>query len=141
MIPSAIVPVDRIPTTAAGKADRAALPPPADHGLDPERERPDHVPPQSATEIMLAEVWSDVLGVRPVGATDDFFQLGGQSLLAIRLAGRLRRARGRRVPLVAVFENPRLRDLAAYLDRSGAGGEGPTGPDERPDPRARAGER
>ncbi|MFE9999764.1 amino acid adenylation domain-containing protein [Streptomyces avermitilis] len=141
MIPSAIVPVHRIPTTAAGKADRAALPPPADHGLDPERERPDHVPPQSATEIMLAEVWSDVLGVRPIGATDDFFQLGGQSLLAIRLAGRLRRTRGRRVPLVAVFENPRLRDLAAYLDRSGAGGEGPAEPDERPDPRARAGER
>ncbi|MET8560126.1 non-ribosomal peptide synthetase [Streptomyces flaveolus] len=137
MIPSEIVPVDRIPTTAAGKADRAALPPPAGHG--PGRERPDHVPPQNATEIMLAEVFSDVLGVRPVGATDDFFQLGGQSLSAIRLAGRLRRARGRGVPLVAVFENPRLRDLAAYLDQSG--GEGTTGPDERPDPHARAGER
>ncbi|GGX75481.1 non-ribosomal peptide synthetase [Streptomyces hiroshimensis] len=121
MIPSAIVPVDRIPTTAAGKADRAALPSPADHGLDPGRERPEHVPPQSATEIMLAEVWSDVLGVGPVGVMDDFFQLGGQSLLAIRLAGRLRRARGRTVPLVAVFENPRLRELAAYLDRTRAG--------------------
>ncbi|MFJ5294429.1 amino acid adenylation domain-containing protein [Streptomyces sp. NPDC088348] len=141
MIPSAIVPVDRIPTTAAGKADRAALPPPEDHGPDAEGERPAHVPPRSATETMLAEVWSDVLGVRTVGVTDDFFQLGGQSLLAIRLAGRLRRAVGRRIPLVAVFENPRLCDLAAYLDRSGADGEGPAALDERPDPRARAGER
>ncbi|MGW1131179.1 non-ribosomal peptide synthetase [Streptomyces griseoluteus] len=121
MVPSAVVPVDRIPTTVAGKADRAALPSPAGQAPEPGRERPEHVPPQSDTELMLAEVWSDVLGVRPVGAMDDFFQLGGQSLLAIRLAGRLRRTRGRAIPLVAVFENPRLRELAAYLDRTPAG--------------------
>ncbi|MEU9353264.1 non-ribosomal peptide synthetase [Streptomyces griseoloalbus] len=134
MVPAVFVPVERIPTTVSGKADRAALPPPGTPGPDAAGGRPEYVSPRGATETMLAEAWSDVLGVRPVGATDDFFRLGGQSLLAIRLAGRLRRALGRAVPLVAVFENPRLRDLAAYLD-------GPGGPGEHPDPHARAGER
>ncbi|WP_433549069.1 non-ribosomal peptide synthetase [Streptomyces sp. CA-294286] len=131
MVPAVFVPVERIPTTVSGKADRAALPPPEAPGHDATVGRPGYVAPEGATETMLAEAWSEVLGVRSVGATDDFFSLGGQSLLAIRLAGRLRRALGRAVPLVAVFENPRLCDLAAYLD----------GPGEHPHPQPRAGER
>ncbi|MFB7951087.1 amino acid adenylation domain-containing protein [Streptomyces sp. NPDC056045] len=113
MTPAVFAAVDRIPTTPTGKADRAALASPA---ATAGREGDAFVAPEGPTETLLAEAWSAVLGVGPIGALDDFFLLGGQSVLAIRLAGRLRRVLGRAVPMVAVFEHPRLRDLAAHLD-------------------------
>ncbi|WP_239083463.1 phosphopantetheine-binding protein, partial [Asanoa ishikariensis] len=74
-------------------------------------------PPLTAAEQTVAAVWCEVLGVAEVGADDNFFDIGGQSLLAIGLAARLRRRLGRPVPLVAVFKHPVLRQFAAYLDR------------------------
>ncbi|GAA4663869.1 hypothetical protein GCM10023214_65880 [Amycolatopsis dongchuanensis] len=75
MVPSAVVPLDRLPLTANGKVDRAALPePPASSGE----------PPRTAAERALARVWAGLLGVPEVGRHDDFFALGGDSLLGVR---------------------------------------------------------
>ncbi|MDQ3982113.1 MAG: amino acid adenylation domain-containing protein, partial [Actinomycetota bacterium] len=78
MIPAAFVPLDELPLTPAGKVDRAALPAPGP-------QRPDlghgYEEPVTETEKLLAEIWSEVLGVERVGRTDNFFDLGGHSLL------------------------------------------------------------
>ncbi|SBT65687.1 amino acid adenylation domain-containing protein [Micromonospora sediminicola] len=112
MMPSVLVEIDRFPLTRNGKIDRAALPPP----VRPEREEGQETTPRSPTERLLAEAWCAVLGVDRVGVDDNFFDIGGQSLLAIRLVALLRRRTGRSVPLVTVFKHPVLRQLAAYLD-------------------------
>jgi amino acid adenylation domain-containing protein len=112
MVPGVFVWVDRMPTTLSGKVDRARLPVPhagSEFAADGR--------PSGPTEELVADAWCAVLGIEQVSATDNFFALGGQSLLAIRLAARLRRSLGLALPMVAVFENPYLRELAAYIDR------------------------
>ncbi|MEV4534049.1 non-ribosomal peptide synthetase [Asanoa sp. NPDC049518] len=111
MLPAALVPLDRFPLTNSGKVDRAALPAPVRPAAEPVGG-----PPLTESERTVAAVWCEVLGVAEVGADDNFFDIGGQSLLAIGLAARLRRRLGRPVPLVAVFKHPVLRQFAAYLD-------------------------
>jgi amino acid adenylation domain-containing protein len=111
MVPAAFVSLDRLPLTAHGKLDRAALPAPETDGSG-------HVPPRTETEATLARLWAEVLGVPRVGADDNFFELGGHSLLATTLATRLQDAFGVDVPVRAVFETPRLADLAAWLERA-----------------------
>ena len=120
MVPAAFVRLDRLPSTVHGKVDRAQLPAPAKAG--PPEDRPPHEPPRGATEQLVATAWATVLGADGIGAADDFFALGGQSVSAIRLATVLRRALGRPIPMVAVFDHPRLRELAAYLDTVTGGG-------------------
>jgi amino acid adenylation domain-containing protein len=125
MIPVVFTRVDRMPVTVSGKLDRTLLPPPgglSPDGAVPAPRREDYEPPSTPTEKVVATAWRAVLGVEDVSAGDNFFDLGGQSLLAIRLAARLRRASGRPVPMAAVFSSPRLRDLAAYLDQLGQEG-------------------
>ncbi|MFG1610410.1 amino acid adenylation domain-containing protein [Actinoplanes sp. NPDC049265] len=113
MIPSVFVPVDRMPLTINGKVDREALAalrnrpgqPAAPAGAE-----------MTATERSVGAIWCDLLGVERVGPDTDFFDIGGQSVLAIRMAARLRAHLGRPVPMVTVFEHPTLRRLCAYLD-------------------------
>ncbi|ASW54316.1 non-ribosomal peptide synthetase [Plantactinospora sp. KBS50] len=112
MLPAVLVPVAQFPLTTSGKVDRAALPAPS----RPEPAEPAGARPATPTEQAVAAVWCEVLGVEQVGADDNFFTLGGQSLLAIGLAARLRRRLGRAIPLVAVFKHPVLHQFAAYLD-------------------------
>ncbi|MBR8640624.1 non-ribosomal peptide synthetase [Streptomyces tuirus] len=111
MVPTVLVPLERLPLTGNGKVDREALPAPS----RPARSSAPAAPLTSA-ERHLAEVWREVLEVDEVGPDDDFFDLGGQSSLAITLVARLRRLTGRPIPMVAVFDHPVLRDLAAHLD-------------------------
>jgi len=112
MQPSAIVLLEAFPLNVNGKVDRPALPKPA-------RERPhaagEWLAPTTPTEKKLAALWEDLIGVAPVGAGDSFFDLGGGSLLAVRLSERIR-AEGGDLPVLRVFETPRLSDLAAFLD-------------------------
>ncbi|WP_433389504.1 non-ribosomal peptide synthetase [Micromonospora sp. KLBMP9576] len=116
MVPCELVPLASLPLTANGKVDRAALPAPA----RPEAGRGADAELRTETEHAVAAVWCEVLGLDRVGAQDDFFALGGQSLLAIRLVARLRRTAGRPIPMVAVFRHPVLRGFAAYLDELAA---------------------
>jgi amino acid adenylation domain-containing protein len=113
MIPAAFVELDHLPVTANGKLDRRALPAPRwDHAEEGEEIEL----PVTTTERLLAGLWSEILGVDPVGRNDDFFDLGGHSLLATQLVARLREVFGAEVPLRAVFQAPSLADLAAEID-------------------------
>ncbi|MEU9662921.1 amino acid adenylation domain-containing protein [Streptomyces chartreusis] len=130
MVPSSLVLLDALPQTPNGKVDRLALPAPeAPVGLSGE-------PPQGADEELVAEVWRHVLELETVGRDDDFFDLGGDSLLAGEVLNRLRERAGGGLPLRLVFENSRLADLAAALPGPGplvAGPEvAPRPPDAKP---------
>ncbi|WP_116201694.1 non-ribosomal peptide synthetase [Amycolatopsis circi] len=85
MVPAAFVRLERFPVNVNGKLDRQALP-------MPEFGARDHVAPRTERERTIAEIWADVLGVERVGATDDFFELGGDSILSMQVVSRARRA-------------------------------------------------
>jgi amino acid adenylation domain-containing protein len=112
MIPTAFVPLDRIPRTPSGKIDRAALarltPPAMDHGGVRGALR-------TPMEELLAGIWSDLLGIGTVGREDDFFALGGHSLLAARLAARMREVLEVELPLPEIFRHSTLRGLATRI--------------------------
>jgi amino acid adenylation domain-containing protein len=110
MLPSAFVFLESLPLTANQKVDRARLPP-------PERARPEsrrgYVAPRDAAELQLAQVWEALLGVSHVGVRDNFFALGGHSLMAMRMLTQAERRLGRKLPLAALFERPTIEHLAA----------------------------
>ncbi len=112
MIPSAFVSLDTLPTTVSGKVDRKALPPP---DWSAAAERAEHVVPRPGVEQQLATIWADVLNVQRVGAADNFFDLGGNSLLALRLISRVRSAFTIELPLVALFTSPTLDCMAEEI--------------------------
>ncbi|MFJ6513260.1 amino acid adenylation domain-containing protein [Streptomyces sp. NPDC091406] len=114
MVPTAFVALDRLPLTANGKLDRNALPlPDADAPIgEPATGRV----PRTAQERLIARLYGEVLGRAPVAAVDeDFFALGGHSLLVTRLAGRVRAELGLDVPVRTLFEAPTVAALAARL--------------------------
>ena len=110
LVPTAVVTLDAFPLNPNGKVDRKALPAPA------RDERAEGVAPRTSTEATLAEVWAEVLRLERVYADDDFYALGGQSLLAAQVAARVRDRLGVELPLRRVFEAPVLADLAAAVD-------------------------
>ncbi|MET0344163.1 MAG: amino acid adenylation domain-containing protein [Polyangiales bacterium] len=114
MLPEAFVTLPRFPITGSGKLDRKALPAPSlrdavDVGAS-------YVAPDGETEQKLAEVFGTVLGRAQVGRDDGFFALGGHSLLAVRLVSAVRAALAVDLPIVEVFRQPRLSDLARAID-------------------------
>ncbi|HEX6199340.1 MAG TPA: condensation domain-containing protein, partial [Thermoanaerobaculia bacterium] len=110
-----------LPLTPSGKVDRRALPSPEAPDDTPER------PPGTPLEAKVAKVWQDLLG-RPVPGVDrTFFELGGNSLLAMRLVSRLREATGVELPLRAVVERPTVAGMAAAVEESAAGPGGEAG--------------
>jgi hypothetical protein len=111
MVPAFWVVVDSIPVSASGKADRKALPSPDFDAPVVEFEEP-----RAGTEQRLASIWREVLGVERVGRGDDFFLLGGHSILATRVASRIRRDLGVEVPLRRLFMAPTLARLAEQVD-------------------------
>jgi amino acid adenylation domain-containing protein/FkbM family methyltransferase len=112
MVPTTIVSVERLPLTPNGKIDRAALPAPDAAGPSATR----YVAPRTELEEAIAGLWTDVLGVERVGVEDDFFELGGQSLLAARLIGRLVARFDLELPLRSLFEAPSVAGLAARIE-------------------------
>ena len=112
MVPAAFVFLPKLPLTPSGKIDRRVLPSPEKAAAHQERE---YSAPQSPVEELIASLWADLLNVPEISRDDDFFQLGGHSLLVGRLTSRLRKALKVELPLVAVFENPRLDKLAAKV--------------------------
>ncbi|HEX8317855.1 non-ribosomal peptide synthase/polyketide synthase [Longimicrobium sp.] len=111
MVPAAYVWMEAYPLTPNGKTDRGALPAP---GSDAFAAR-GYEAPAGETEEALAEIWAELLGVERVGRHDDFFQLGGNSLLATRLVLRIRREMDVELPVSDVFETPALSLLAQQL--------------------------
>ncbi|HKX19634.1 MAG TPA: amino acid adenylation domain-containing protein [bacterium] len=112
MVPSAFVALPSLPLTSSGKVDRRKLPAP-----DAARPAPAYVGPRDEVERRLVEVWEEILGVHPVGVTDNFFDLGGHSLLAARLMDSIQRTVGRKLPLAMLFEHATVQDLAQALGR------------------------
>ncbi len=111
MVPSAIVPLPALPRTPNGKLDRVALP------LEEPTVIEDlFVRPETPLEERLAHIWSVLLKVERVGARDNFFDLGGHSLLGLRLVNQLREALGEPLSLVLVFEAPTVAAMAKFLE-------------------------
>jgi non-ribosomal peptide synthase protein (TIGR01720 family) len=123
MIPHAFVTLDALPLTPNGKVDRKSL-------LTLERQRPDSeqdfVAARTRTEEAIAEIWSHVLGVEMVGANDNFFQLGGDSILSIQVVSRARQA-GMRLTPKQIFQHQTVAELAAVVDATRVADE-PYGP-------------
>lgn len=111
MVPSAVLALDAFPVNTSGKLDRAALPQP----VFTARTDPDPVGP---LERAIADVFADVLAVSPIGVGDDFFELGGSSLLAFTLHRRLSERLRRDVPMSAILAAPTVGGLAARLSGS-----------------------
>src|SRR5262249_60814712 len=129
--PAGLRPLAALPLGATGKVDRAALVALAGAGAETARASAPAAP-QTAVEELLAGLWSEVIGVGPLGPADDFFALGGHSILATRMLSRLRDRLAVEVPLSALFEAPTLSEVAAVVEATlPAAGAGP--------PRGRAG--
>lgn len=115
LVPAVVVMLERLPLTRNGKVDYAALPPP---GQLRSSQRHD-VPPTTPTERALARMWAELLGIEPVesiGAHDNFFDLGGDSLLVTRLHARLPAAFGVDLPMRRVYQALDIVSLAAAID-------------------------
>nr|WP_083885364.1 non-ribosomal peptide synthetase [Nocardia thailandica] len=127
MVPGAFVVLDALPLNVNGKLDRKALP-------EPEFETTAFRAPSTPIEEIVAGVFTDVLGAERVGAEDDFFALGGNSLLATQVAARLGAAFDTRVPVRALFEASTVATLALKVEQyAGAGGRVPLTPQARPE--------
>jgi amino acid adenylation domain-containing protein/FkbH-like protein len=117
MVPSAFVPLERFPLTPNGKVDRKALPKP-----ETAREQSSQPQvPQNPTEEIIAGIWCEVLGCGTVGVDDDFFHLGGHSLLGAQVIARIRQAFHTDMPLRALFEAPTVSQLAKRVAALGPG--------------------
>src|SRR6266404_1439831 len=111
MIPSNIVVLDAMPLSPQGKVNLRALP-------DPSIEVIPHDSlemPRTLLQARLVEIWEEVLNTSPIGITDDFFQIGGHSLLAVRMMTMIRNRLKRTLPLASLFRNPTIANLAKLL--------------------------
>ena len=112
MLPSAFVLLNELPLTPNGKIDRRALPAP--DFTRPASEK-SFVPARNHLERQIANIWENVLGVRPVGVQDNFFDLGGYSLLAVRVTRQIEKVFGKKLPVTALFQLPTVEQLAQLL--------------------------
>jgi len=101
----------RIPLTSNGKIDRTSLPDPADKPIN----NGVYIAPRSLTEAAIARIWAEVLKLERVGVADNFFDIGGHSLLVPTLQDAVQRHTGTRVPILDLFRLTTVADLAAAL--------------------------
>ncbi len=111
MVPTTFSVLERIPLTLNGKVDRRALP-------DPEVQESDsYVAPREKLETQLCAIWQEVLGIEKVGVHDNFFRIGGESILSIQLVSRIRQE-GFNLQVKDIFEAPTVAELAIILDET-----------------------
>ncbi|MBR8829322.1 MAG: amino acid adenylation domain-containing protein [Gomphosphaeria aponina SAG 52.96 = DSM 107014] len=115
MIPSAFVFLEKMPLTPNGKIDRRALPAPDKSQRHIE---PGYIEPRNQTEEILANIWSEILGIEKIGINDNFFELGGHSLLATQIISRAREILNREIPLRQLFEAPTLKEFSQIIETS-----------------------
>ena len=113
MVPSAFVVLGSVPRTHAGKVDRSSLPPPSGESF--ELVDDDYTAPRNETEESLARLWCETLRVDRVSSRANFFDLGGQSLLAVSLFAKIEKEFGRKLPLATLFTFPTIEGLAVAL--------------------------
>jgi acyl carrier protein len=118
MIPSTFVMLDEMPLTRSGKIDRRALPAP---DVMQSVEEDAYQAPRTMTEEMLAKLWGNVLGLPRVSVQHNFFELGGDSLLATKLAFQVRTVFEIELPLTTLFRHPTIADLASVVEEELAG--------------------
>jgi hypothetical protein len=111
MIPTTLVALEHFPRTSNGKLDRRALPVPTSSRVS----RVKGVLPRTEAERRILEIWRDVLQVNEIGIHDNFFDLGGHSLLLVRVHGRLKAVFERDFGIVSLFAYPTVHALAGFL--------------------------
>jgi acyl-coenzyme A synthetase/AMP-(fatty) acid ligase/acyl carrier protein len=124
MVPLLYVPLDALPLTANSKVDRKALPSPESTRQVRDDGDNGFAAPRTPTEQAMARLWEAVLGVPRVGLYDELFELGGDSMLALRLLAEIEKELGCRLPLAAFFQEATVASLAALVEA----GSPPTGP-------------
>jgi amino acid adenylation domain-containing protein len=112
MVPRAFAFLDELPRTPNGKLDRRALPAPEWRIADLEAS---YVAPGDAVEVQLTRIWEDVIRRTPIGRRDDFFEVGGHSLLAVQIIDRVKKVFGRTVSVKAIFQAPTIEQFAQVL--------------------------
>jgi acyl carrier protein len=115
MVPSAWVELEELPLNASGKVERKRLPEPREAGPP---SRAPYEPPGSPTEEVLADIWRDVLRLERVGVHDNFFDLGGDSIVGMRVISRVRRAFEVPIPIGTIFAAPTVAELAEQVESS-----------------------
>jgi thioesterase domain-containing protein/acyl carrier protein len=115
MVPSTFVALEEMPLTPSGKVDRLALPPP-EPGERPNTQA--YIAPNSTAEGIIAGIWADVLNLDKVGIHDNFFDLGGDSLLAMQIVMRVGEWFGVDTPLHLIFQAPTIASMASEIYRS-----------------------
>jgi len=116
MLPSVFVTLRTLPLTPNGKVDRRALPAPDQAEL---ASKGTFAAPKDAIDSRLVQIWERVLGVRPIGITDNYFELGGHSLVAVRLMKRIEEAFGKNLPIATLLQAPTIEQLAGILRQKG----------------------
>jgi amino acid adenylation domain-containing protein len=112
MVPAVFMELKKLPLTANGKVDRRALPA---LGIT-KQERKAFTAPRNTLEIALAKVWEELLGTSPIGVTDNFFDLGGNSLLAVRMVALVEKQFGKDIPLTTLFRGATIEYMAQVLN-------------------------
>ena len=113
VVPSHYSVIEKFPLTPSGKIDTSSLETPE---FDRSILGTEFRAPVTTTELQLAQIWDSLLGISGVGATDDFFALGGDSLMAVEMFAKIREVFARELPLGALAQNPTIEGLAAIID-------------------------
>jgi len=111
-VPSTFQRLRTLPLTANGKVDRHALP---ERLVQRDAAMAAFVPPKTTLHLQLAEIWEELFDVRPIGISDGFFDLGGNSLMTVRLLDRIKHVLGKRISVGALFEEPTIEHLTHVL--------------------------
>ena len=113
MIPLTIIALEKFPVTSNGKLDRKALPPP-----EKLRTRTlEKVKSKSATETILLDIWKSILRIDEIGTTDNFFNVGGNSILVIQVASQIQKKLNINIEVIKLFEYPTISTLACFLNK------------------------
>lgn len=113
MLPHFYVIIKEIPLTPNGKVDRKALPKPV---IEAHASSGDVIAPVTETEKVLTQLWVKYLGIKNISTTDNFFDLGGHSMVAVQVMVEVEKLTGQRLPIALLFDHPTIQQLANWID-------------------------